>query len=107
MQRRNGEHWAGRLYMRAISLRTTRVLVNSPISPNGYTHLMIVAGGSAFARDRQQTLAAGATYVPSTLSEAKEDFLTQRKAARRKAGCEASKARATRSSSSSRNVQVT
>jgi phosphatidylglycerophosphate synthase len=44
MQRRNGEHWAGRLYMRKISLRTTRLLVNSPISPNGYTYLMIVAG---------------------------------------------------------------
>jgi len=44
MQRRNGEHWAGRLYMRRISLRTTRLLVNSPISPNGYTYLMIVAG---------------------------------------------------------------
>src|SRR5438105_8649609 len=51
-----------------------------------FPDLMIVAGGSAFARDRQQTLAAGATYVPSTLAEAKEDFLTQRKAARRKSG---------------------
>jgi len=44
MQRRNGEHWAGRMYMRKISLRTTRVLVNSPITANGYTYLMIVAG---------------------------------------------------------------
>lgn len=44
MQRRNGEHWAGRLYMRRISLRITRLLVDSPISPNGYTYLMIVAG---------------------------------------------------------------
>ena len=44
MQRRNGEHWAGRLYMRKISLRTTRLLVNSPITANGYTYLMIVAG---------------------------------------------------------------
>ena len=44
MQRRNGEHWAGRLYMRRISLRTTRLLVNSRITPNGYTYLMIVAG---------------------------------------------------------------
>jgi predicted PurR-regulated permease PerM/methylmalonyl-CoA mutase cobalamin-binding subunit len=51
-----------------------------------FPDLMIVAGGSAFAGDRQKTLAAGATYVPSTLAEAKEDFLTQRKAARRKAG---------------------
>jgi len=49
-----------------------------------FPELMIVAGGSAFARDRATTLAAGATYVPSTLDEAKEDFLTRRKAARRK-----------------------
>ncbi|HEY8131754.1 MAG TPA: AI-2E family transporter [Thermoanaerobaculia bacterium] len=49
-----------------------------------FPDLMIVAGGSAFARDRQTTLAAGATYVPATLSEAKEDFLTRRKIARRK-----------------------
>jgi Predicted permease len=46
--------------------------------------LMIVAGGSAFARDRAKTLSAGATYVPTTLTEAKEDFLTRRKAARKK-----------------------
>jgi predicted PurR-regulated permease PerM/methylmalonyl-CoA mutase cobalamin-binding subunit len=51
-----------------------------------FPDLMIVAGGSAFARDRQTTLAAGATYVPATLTEAKEDFLTQRKTARRKTG---------------------
>jgi predicted PurR-regulated permease PerM len=49
-----------------------------------FPDLMIVAGGSAFAGDRATTLAAGATYVPSTLTEAKEDFLTRRKAARRK-----------------------
>jgi predicted PurR-regulated permease PerM/methanogenic corrinoid protein MtbC1 len=49
-----------------------------------FPDLMVVAGGSAFARDRQTTLAAGATYVPATLGEAKEDFLTRRKAARRK-----------------------
>ena len=49
-----------------------------------FPDLLIVAGGSAFARDRNRSLAAGATYVPSTLAEAKEDFLTKRKAARRK-----------------------
>jgi predicted PurR-regulated permease PerM/methylmalonyl-CoA mutase cobalamin-binding subunit len=49
-----------------------------------FPDLMIVAGGSAFSRDRAKTLAAGATYVPSTLTEAKEDFLTRRKAARKK-----------------------
>lgn len=48
-----------------------------------FAELMIVAGGSAFARDRTTTLAAGATYVPSTLTEAKDDFLSRRKIARR------------------------
>jgi hypothetical protein len=49
-----------------------------------FPDLMIVAGGSAFARERQKTLAAGATYVPSSLAEAKEDFLSRRKAARKR-----------------------
>jgi methanogenic corrinoid protein MtbC1 len=51
-----------------------------------FPDLMIVASGSAFARDRQTTLAAGATYVPASLGEAKEDFLTQRKTSRKKTG---------------------
>ncbi len=51
---------------------------------DNFPELMIVAGGSGFARDRAKTLAAGATYVPSTLSEAKEDFLTRRKGGKRK-----------------------
>ena len=51
-----------------------------------FPDLAIVAGGSAFSRDRTRTLAAGATYVPSTLKETKEDFLAQRKGARRKTG---------------------
>ncbi|MCU1350224.1 MAG: hypothetical protein JWO56_3254 [Acidobacteria bacterium] len=51
-----------------------------------FPDLLIVAGGSGFSRDRQKTLEAGASFVPSTLSEAKEDFLTRRKTARRKAG---------------------
>jgi phosphatidylglycerophosphate synthase len=42
--RRSGEHWAGRLYMREISLRWTRHLVNTRITPNQLTCLMIVAG---------------------------------------------------------------
>ncbi len=49
-----------------------------------FPDLTIVAGGSAFARDRARTTSAGATYVPTTLTEAKEDFMTRRKAARRK-----------------------
>jgi predicted PurR-regulated permease PerM len=51
-----------------------------------FPDLAIVAGGSAFSRDRARTLAAGATYVPSTLREAKEDFIQQRKGARKKSG---------------------
>lgn len=51
-----------------------------------FPELAIVAGGSAFSRDRGKTLAAGATYVPTTLREAKEDFVAQRKGARRKSG---------------------
>lgn len=51
-----------------------------------FPELGIVAGGSAFSRDRGRTLTSGATYVPSTLKEAKEDFLAQRKGARKKSG---------------------
>ena len=46
----------------------------------------IVAGGSAFSRDRNKTLKAGASYVPSTLKEAKDDFVAQRRGARKKSG---------------------
>jgi phosphatidylglycerophosphate synthase len=42
--RRSGEHWAGRLYMREVSLRWTRHLVNARVTPNQLTYLMIVAG---------------------------------------------------------------
>jgi hypothetical protein len=42
--RRSAEHWAGRLYMRRISVHVTRWLVGTPITPNGLTVLMIVAG---------------------------------------------------------------
>ena len=49
-----------------------------------FPDLTIVSGGSGFARDRAKTLAAGATYVPATLTEAKEDFLTRRKGAKRR-----------------------
>jgi predicted PurR-regulated permease PerM len=51
-----------------------------------FPDLMIVAGGSGFSRDRSKSLSSGATYVPSTLKEAKEDFLSRRKGARRKSG---------------------
>ncbi|WP_181010438.1 CDP-alcohol phosphatidyltransferase family protein [Streptomyces sp. SM14] len=42
--RASGEHWAGRLYMREVSLRWTRHLVNSRISPNQLTYLMVLTG---------------------------------------------------------------
>ncbi|SFC46317.1 CDP-alcohol phosphatidyltransferase family protein [Streptomyces aidingensis] len=47
--RRSGEHWAGRLYMREISLRWTRHLVNGRLSPNQLTGLMVLAGMAAGA----------------------------------------------------------
>ncbi|MFB7916863.1 CDP-alcohol phosphatidyltransferase family protein [Streptomyces sp. NPDC056061] len=52
--RRSGEHWAGRLYMREISLRVDRHLVNTRITPNQLTYVMTVAG----------VLAAPALLVP-------------------------------------------
>ncbi|MCP3818296.1 CDP-alcohol phosphatidyltransferase family protein [Streptomyces sp. A3M-1-3] len=42
--RRSGEHWAGRLYMREISLRIDPYLVNTRITPNQLTYLMVVVG---------------------------------------------------------------
>jgi phosphatidylglycerophosphate synthase len=47
--RRSGEHWAGRLYMREISLRWTRHLVGTRITPNQLTYLMVLAGVAAGA----------------------------------------------------------
>ncbi|MEU1211549.1 CDP-alcohol phosphatidyltransferase family protein [Streptomyces sp. NPDC005791] len=45
--RRSGEHWAGRLYMREVSLRITRRLVNTKVTPNQLTYVMTVAGALA------------------------------------------------------------
>ncbi|MFE3324361.1 CDP-alcohol phosphatidyltransferase family protein [Streptomyces sp. NPDC059176] len=42
--RRSGEHWGGRLYMREVSLRITRVLVTTRVTPNQLTYLMTLAG---------------------------------------------------------------
>src|SRR5436305_6829668 len=41
-ERNSGEHWAGRLYM-------TRMLIRTPVTPNGVTWLMILAGVLAAA----------------------------------------------------------
>ncbi|MGG8408390.1 CDP-alcohol phosphatidyltransferase family protein [Streptomyces sp. 12297] len=52
--RRSGEHWGGRLYMREISLRITRILATTKVTPNQLTYLMTLAG----------VLAAPALLVP-------------------------------------------
>ncbi|MBW1601983.1 CDP-alcohol phosphatidyltransferase family protein [Streptomyces sp. JJ66] len=52
--RRSGEHWAGRLYMREISLRVDRHLVGTRVTPNQLTYVMTLAG----------VLAAPALLVP-------------------------------------------
>jgi phosphatidylglycerophosphate synthase len=45
--RDSGEHWAGRLYVRRLSPYLTRLLLRTPITPNGVTWLMILAGLAA------------------------------------------------------------
>ncbi|MHC5907376.1 CDP-alcohol phosphatidyltransferase family protein [Streptomyces sp. S6] len=42
--RRSGEHWMGRLYMREVSLRVDRYLVDTRVTPNQLTYLMTVCG---------------------------------------------------------------
>lgn len=42
--RRSGEHWAGRLYMRELSLRVDRHLVGTSVTPNQLTYVMTLAG---------------------------------------------------------------
>ncbi|WP_405609169.1 CDP-alcohol phosphatidyltransferase family protein [Streptomyces sp. NBC_01511] len=41
--RRSGEHWGGRLYMREVSLRIDRHLVNTRVTPNQVTYVMTAA----------------------------------------------------------------
>lgn len=45
--RATAEHWTGTLYMRRISVHLTWLLVRTPITANGVTWLMIIAGGLA------------------------------------------------------------
>ena len=52
--RNSGEHWAGRLYVRRLSPYVTRLLLRTPITPDGATWLMILAG----------LLAAAALMIP-------------------------------------------
>lgn len=44
MDRRSGEHWIARLWLRRLSLRITSVLIRTPVTPNQLTGLMIVVG---------------------------------------------------------------
>lgn len=52
--RRTAEHWTGDLYMRRVSPYLTRLLLPTPLSANGVTVLMMVAGWAA----------AGALLIP-------------------------------------------
>jgi phosphatidylglycerophosphate synthase len=52
--RNSGEHWAGRLYVRRFSPHLTRLLLRTPLTPDGVTWLMILAGLAA----------AGALTIP-------------------------------------------
>jgi hypothetical protein len=47
LQSRNGEHWAGRLYMRRVSLHATRRLVRTRVTPDALTWSMVVCGVAA------------------------------------------------------------
>jgi phosphatidylglycerophosphate synthase len=42
--RRSGEHWAGRLYMRRISVYVTAPLARTRVTPNQVTAVMVAAG---------------------------------------------------------------
>ena len=47
LARSNAEHWTGTLYMRRLSVYLTFLLIRTPISANGVTWLMILAGAAA------------------------------------------------------------
>src|SRR4051794_29663204 len=44
LDRRSGEHWMGRLYLRRISVHISRVFVGTGTAPNTLTGVMIVVG---------------------------------------------------------------
>lgn len=47
LERRNGEHWAGALYMRKLSIYVTWATAKTPVTPNQLTWLMTLAGIAA------------------------------------------------------------
>ncbi|GAA3242112.1 CDP-alcohol phosphatidyltransferase family protein [Nonomuraea helvata] len=44
LERRNGEHWAGVLYMRQLSIYVTWLMTKTSVTPNQLTWVMTVAG---------------------------------------------------------------
>ncbi|MDH2427810.1 CDP-alcohol phosphatidyltransferase family protein [Sphaerisporangium sp. TRM90804] len=44
VERKSGEHWAGLLYMRKLSIYVTWALARTPLTPNQVTGLMIACG---------------------------------------------------------------
>ncbi|MDQ3342488.1 MAG: CDP-alcohol phosphatidyltransferase family protein [Actinomycetota bacterium] len=61
--RTSAEHWAGKLYMRRLSLHATRFLVGTPVSANTLTGLMILVGLAAAAVATVPTLWAALLTV--------------------------------------------
>jgi phosphatidylglycerophosphate synthase len=47
LERRNGEHWAGVLYMRRLSIYVTWMMTKTSVTPNQLTWVMTVAGVAA------------------------------------------------------------
>ncbi|MEV4175145.1 CDP-alcohol phosphatidyltransferase family protein [Nonomuraea sp. NPDC049709] len=47
LERRNGEHWAGVLYMRRLSIYVTWLMTKTPVTPNQLTWVMTVVGVAA------------------------------------------------------------
>ncbi|MDR8408492.1 CDP-alcohol phosphatidyltransferase family protein [Nonomuraea sp. 3-1Str] len=47
LERRNGEHWAGVLYMRRMSIYVTWLMTKTPVTPNQLTWVMTLAGVAA------------------------------------------------------------
>jgi len=66
-ERDSGEHWAGKLYIRKASPYLTRLLLRTPITPNGVTWLMILTGVAA----------AGVLALPGVLAAAGAVLLIQ------------------------------
>jgi phosphatidylglycerophosphate synthase len=72
-ERRNEEHWAGRLYMRSISPFFSWIFIRIGFSPNQLTYLMIICGilgGAAVAVDGRGTAGLVWAIVGAVLIQA-------------------------------------